>query len=106
MRTESVSTSLAEEQYCSWKKYRRFIMSNPYDGQSTNVSVPGVSGENTAGGHGVRGTAVISSGVGVLGENTSGDNVHGTAVGVQGSSNVGIGMVGFGPIGVKGAGPI
>ena len=81
-------------------------MSNPYDGQSTNVSVPGVSGENTAGGHGVRGTAVISSGVGVLGENTSGDNVHGTAVGVQGSSNVGIGMVGFGPIGVKGAGPI
>jgi hypothetical protein len=69
---------------------------NPYDGQSTNLNVPGVSGENTAGGIGVSGSGQI----GVSGNATEriGVGVQGTAshngVGVQGTGNNGNGVYG------------
>src|SRR5712691_690599 len=72
----------------SAKEHRRFLMSDPYDGQSTNKDVPGVSGTNTAeGGIGVRGD---SNAVGVWGE---GKNWHGV-VGASHSTSGGAGVFG------------
>src|SRR6266487_5395861 len=80
------------------KEYRRFFMSDPYDGQSTNKDVPGVSGENTVdGGVGVRGQSKSAGVVGV------GETWHGVTglssstsggAGVFGASDVGPGIIG------------
>jgi hypothetical protein len=82
----------------SAKEHRRFLMSEPYQGQSTNTGVPGVSGTNTAeSGVGVRGD---SNAVGVWGE---GKNWHGVVgashstiggAGVFGSCDSGVGVFG------------
>jgi hypothetical protein len=85
------------------KEYRRFTMSDPYNGQSTNPNVPGISGENTAEsgtgvlghsqtGRGVWGTT--ESGTAVVGDTTSGTGVFGhshTGTGVAGLSEGNIG---------------
>ena len=73
-------------------------MSDPYDGQSTNKDVPGVSGENTVdGGVGVRGQSKSAGVVGV------GETWHGVTglssstsggAGVFGASDVGPGIIG------------
>ena len=73
-------------------------MSAPYDGQSTNKDVPGVSGENTLpGGVGVRGQGVSAGVVGI------GETWHGVTgisrstiggAGVYGESDVGPGIIG------------
>ncbi len=73
-------------------------MSDPYDGQSTDPNVPGVSGENTAdGGQGVRGQSKAAGVVGI------GETWHGVTglssstsggAGVYGASEVGPGIIG------------
>jgi hypothetical protein len=72
------------------KKYRRFLMSNPYNGQSTDPNVPGVLGESTAG-EGVRGISHSQHG-GVVGVN---NNAQG-GQGVYGESTAGEGVRGIG----------
>lgn len=55
-------------------------MSAPYQGQSTDPSVPGITGENTAGQNSVGVKGVVKElGWGVLGESTSGTGVVGTS---------------------------
>jgi hypothetical protein len=61
-------------------------MSTPYNGQSATQSIPGISGENTAGGVGVAGTSGNTPGVGVQAANT------GSGYGVDASSALGVGL--------------
>lgn len=73
-------------------------MSDPYDGQSTNKDVPGVSGGNTAdGGVGVRGQSK-SAGIVGIGETWHGVTGLSTSTsggaGVFGASDVGPGIIG------------
>src|SRR6266436_1530056 len=62
-------------------------MSIPYQGDSNSANIPGLIGNNTAGGRGVVGNGFTATGVGVLGQN---DLVSA----VYGNSRLGIGVVG------------
>jgi hypothetical protein len=82
----------------SAKEHRRFLMSDPYDGQSTNKDVPGVSGENTLeGGTGVKGQGGSTGvwGIGELWHGVAGQsNSKIGGAGVFGGSEVGPGVIG------------
>jgi hypothetical protein len=50
-----------------------------YDGESTDVNVPGILGNNTAAGNGVGVDGRSATGLGVIGRSTSGTGLYGTS---------------------------
>jgi hypothetical protein len=54
-------------------------VSNPYDGESADINVPGVLGVNTALGNGVGVDGRSNTGLGVIGRSISGTGLYGTS---------------------------